>query len=86
MLFNNKYMIEEFFLIAISLTFWKLWYNLIMDLNYSMKIMIIGDESVGKSNFMAYFTDNDFNCNYIATIGIDLRVKIIEIGNRSRQA
>ena len=52
-----------------------------MDLNYSMKIMIIGDESVGKSNFMAYFTDNDFNCNYIATIGIDLRVKIIEIGN-----
>lgn len=43
------------------------------------KIIIIGDCSVGKTALLHRFVDEHFDKKYIATIGVDFRIKIINI-------
>jgi GTPase SAR1 family protein len=43
--------------------------------DYLFKILLIGDASVGKSSILLRYTDNKFPENYMATIGIDFRIK-----------
>lgn len=45
------------------------------------KLLILGDSSVGKTCFLLRYCDNLYNENHIATIGVDYRVKNIEIEN-----
>ena len=42
-----------------------------------MKIIIIGDSSVGKTNFLCKFIDDEFSEEINATIGIDYMTKIV---------
>eukprot|EP01129_Flabellula_baltica_P005503 TRINITY_DN19_c1_g1_i1.p1 TRINITY_DN19_c1_g1~~TRINITY_DN19_c1_g1_i1.p1 ORF type:complete len:202 (+),score=46.52 TRINITY_DN19_c1_g1_i1:48-653(+) len=48
---------------------------------YLFKILVIGDSSVGKSSLLLRFADGDFNSNFLSTIGVDFKLKTIEVGN-----
>jgi len=39
-------------------------------INYLMKLIIIGDSAVGKTCFLMRFADDTFTNTYISTIGI----------------
>lgn len=42
------------------------------------KVILLGDENVGKSNIISQFVYNRFDSHYIQTIGCDFDCKIIE--------
>jgi len=44
-----------------------------------VKVLILGDIAVGKSNFLLRFTDNTFVENYISTVGYDYKSNLIKI-------
>ncbi|XP_054152781.1 ras-related protein Rab-3-like [Oppia nitens] len=49
------------------------------DYDLSLKLLVIGNSSVGKSAFIYRYTDYTFNiCTTIPTVGVDLRVKTID--------
>jgi len=54
-----------------------------MNMNYDekLKILIIGDSTVGKTSILTRFCKNEFSWNYLATIGIDFFSKDIELPN-----
>ena len=54
-----------------------------MSAKYIVKILTLGDTSVGKSSIVLRFSDNDFNDNQFATIGIDFKTKYIKMGDSS---
>lgn len=51
-----------------------------MDCEIRFKVIIIGDSSVGKSCMLSRFTDNSFDKSYISTIGVDFKVKVVNVG------
>lgn len=50
------------------------------DFDYMFKLLILGDSGVGKSCILLRFVDVSFVTNHIATIGIDYKIKILDIG------
>uniref|UniRef100_A0A8C2IVL7 small monomeric GTPase n=1 Tax=Cyprinus carpio TaxID=7962 RepID=A0A8C2IVL7_CYPCA len=57
------------------------------DVLTTLKILIIGESGVGKSSLLLRFTDDTFNPELAATIGVDFKVKTIAIdGNRAKLA
>ena len=48
--------------------------------DYLMKLLLIGDSGVGKSSALIQWTDHSFSGSFITTIGIDFKIKTIEIG------
>ncbi|CAF3177171.1 unnamed protein product [Rotaria socialis] len=53
----------------------------------TLKILIIGESGVGKSSLLLRFTDDRFDQDLSATIGVDFKVKQLEIdGNRVKLA
>ena len=50
--------------------------------DYVFKVVLIGDSGVGKSNLMFRFTDDNFKANNVSTVGVDLRVKTINVDNK----
>lgn len=55
-------------------------------INYTCKIVLVGDSYVGKSQLLNTLTNNDFNANIKCTIGVDFKVKFANIGNKSLKA
>ena len=49
------------------------------DSDYIVKIVIIGDSGVGKTNILVRFCENDFKISYSATIGVDFKIKVINV-------
>ncbi|KAG8457653.1 hypothetical protein KFE25_002317 [Diacronema lutheri] len=47
-----------------------------------IKLMMIGDTTVGKTSLLLRFADDDFNESVLATIGIDFKIKTMEIDGR----
>ena len=47
--------------------------------DYFLKLVIVGDSGVGKSNFLLRFIENRFSRVYQPTIGSDFRSKIITL-------
>ena len=43
------------------------------------KLLLIGDSGVGKTSLLLGYSDNNFNNNFIPTIGIDFKIKTIEL-------
>ena len=43
------------------------------------KVIIIGDSGVGKSNLLTKFCDGVFKDSYVATIGVDFKLKTIQV-------
>lgn len=48
------------------------------DVDYIMKILIIGDSSVGKSNILLRFSDNIFHETFLPTIGVDFKMRNVD--------
>ena len=45
----------------------------------TLKILIIGDSGVGKTNLLTRYCDDGFKDSYVATIGIDFKIKPVYI-------
>ena len=50
-----------------------------MKYDFLFKIVVIGDSGVGKSCIMMRFTEDVFNESFISTIGIDFKVRTIDV-------
>ena len=54
-----------------------------MTAKYIIKILTLGDTLVGKSSIVLRFSDNRFDDNQLATIGIDYKTKYIKVKDAS---
>lgn len=54
-------------------------------IDHVFKILIIGDSGVGKSSILLQYTDGYFNKNLSSTIGVDFRIKIIELNDLKKK-
>ena len=50
--------------------------------DYLMKVIIIGDSSVGKTCLLLRFVDDIFSVSHMPTIGIDFKLKMMDVGNK----
>ena len=50
----------------------------------TIKIILIGDSSVGKRNFIFRFVDNKFQSSHITTVGFDFKTKICTLPNSKK--
>lgn len=50
--------------------------------DYSIKIVIVGDSGVGKSNILSRYVQNEFNQDSKATVGVELSTKTYQIGDQ----
>ena len=54
-----------------------------MQINYNfeiqIKLVVIGDSGVGKTNFIFQFTEGRFSSIHVATVGFDYKSKIIKL-------
>jgi small GTP-binding protein len=55
-------------------------YNEIED--YSIKIVVVGDSGVGKSNILTRYAENQFNQDSKATVGVELHNKTYKINDK----
>lgn len=53
-----------------------------MNYDYLFKILLIGDSGVGKSSLLLRFTDHCYTDSYISTIGVDFKIRTIEIDGK----
>ena len=53
--------------------------SIFMKYDFLFKVLVIGDSGVGKSCIMVRFTEDEFNESFISTIGIDFKVKTIDV-------
>ena len=51
--------------------------------DYLAKVLVIGDSGVGKTCLLLRFADNSFTTSHMTTIGIDLKVRVVEIEGKS---
>jgi Ras-related protein Rab-18 len=57
------------------------------DIIATLKILIIGESGVGKSSLLLRFTDDIFDTELSATIGVDFKVKTLSVdGNTTKLA
>jgi small GTP-binding protein len=47
------------------------------------KLLLLGDQAVGKSSIMMRYTDNEFNLNIMGTAGVDLKKKNLVINGEN---
>ncbi|EPR79248.1 GTP-binding protein YPT1 [Spraguea lophii 42_110] len=52
------------------------------DYDYIFKIILIGNSGVGKTCLINRYIDNIYNQGYISTIGVDFKIKTVELDNR----
>jgi len=50
--------------------------------DFTFKILVIGDGTSGKSSILHRYIDNSFYHNYISTIGVDFKIKVLNIFNK----
>jgi len=51
------------------------------DYDNLLKILLIGDSGVGKSSLLTRFCDDSFSDKQLTTIGVDFKVKYVELKN-----
>uniref|UniRef100_A0A8C6LSZ1 small monomeric GTPase n=1 Tax=Nothobranchius furzeri TaxID=105023 RepID=A0A8C6LSZ1_NOTFU len=47
--------------------------------DYLFKLLLIGDSGVGKTCLLFRFSEDSFNTTFISTIGIDFKIRTIEL-------
>ena len=50
--------------------------------DYLVKVIIIGDSGVGKTNLITRFCENHFKQTYVATIGVDFKIKSLVLNDK----
>ncbi len=50
--------------------------------DFLIKLLLIGDSGVGKSCLLLRFSDDSFTTSFITTIGIDFKIKTIELDGK----
>ena len=50
--------------------------------DYLIKLLLLGDSSVGKSSLLLRYADNTFSDNFITTIGIDFKLKTLNVDGK----
>lgn len=50
--------------------------------DFLIKLLMIGDSGVGKSCLLLRFSDDSFTTSFITTIGIDFKIKTIELDGK----
>ncbi|XP_042185044.1 ras-related protein Rab-8A isoform X2 [Oncorhynchus tshawytscha] len=50
--------------------------------DYLFKLLLIGDSGVGKTCVLFRFSEDAFNSTFISTIGIDFKIRTIELDNK----
>lgn len=52
------------------------------DYDFLFKILLIGDSGTGKSSLLQRYSENNFQNTYISTIGVDFKIKTIELDDK----
>jgi len=52
------------------------------DYDHLIKLLLIGDSGVGKSCLLLRFSDDTFTTSFITTIGIDFKVRTVELDGK----
>lgn len=66
----------------------KILFNLIMSsipqrtYDYLLKLLLIGDSSVGKTCLLFRFAEDKFNSAFISTIGIDFKIRTVTVDGK----
>ena len=55
------------------------------DFEVMIKLVIIGDSSVGKTNFIFQFTEGRFSTFHVATVGFDYKSRIIKLPSNKKK-
>jgi Ras-related protein Rab-8A len=50
---------------------------------FIIRLLTLGDSGIGKSSLLTRYTENEFSETFVSTIGIDFRLKTIEIKGKS---
>ena len=51
--------------------------------DYLFRLLLVGDSGVGKTCILIRFVEDTFNSSYISTVGIDFKIRTLEIGKLS---
>merc|ERR1739848_176455 len=57
--------------------------NMNPEYDHLFKLLLIGESGVGKSCLLLRFADDTYTESYISTIGVDFKIRTIEIGGKS---
>ncbi|XP_033110087.1 ras-related protein Rab-10-like isoform X4 [Anneissia japonica] len=52
------------------------------DYDHLFRFLMVGDSTIGKSSLVRRFTDNEFSFDFVATIGIDFKIKTVELNGK----
>lgn len=50
--------------------------------DYLLKVIIVGDSGIGKTNLLTYFCEGLFKESYVATIGVDFKIKMLQVDDK----
>ncbi|KAI8424885.1 hypothetical protein MSG28_006806 [Choristoneura fumiferana] len=50
--------------------------------DYLFKLLLIGDSGVGKTSILFRFSEDAFNISFISTIGIDFKIRTIDLDGK----
>ncbi len=50
--------------------------------DYMVKLVIVGDAAVGKTNVLLRFTEDHFRMHHNSTIGVDFKIKTVHVKDK----